>query len=283
MYDWFQNPQTITLSIPLSYKVDTSKIDWMITENYIKINIPEMKLFKFIDLNDSIIPDSSNVVVEDKKIIFYLTKISQNLWDQLEFKSLNKEELKERRKIAEINYNKRVENDREMAANKKNEFGKISLDKSLKIDEEKRKELNDKKSREKNEAEKELYNFISNMKDKPVEKFEKIEESKMEKIVEISKNDVSSPAFLENSKYNKTTTVISTSNNLKNENIIFDDSCITKEKPESENQSIRQPSNIKVNLTEKIIPHFAARESLSKEPPYPKSKKYVPEKNAVIY
>ena len=32
-----------------------------------------------------------------------------------------------------------------------------------------------------------------------------------------------------------------------------------------------------------MIPHFAARESLSKEPPYPKSKKYVPEKNMVNF
>ena len=43
--------------------------------------------------------------------------------------------------------------------------------------------------------------------------------------------------------------------------------------------NIRKHETIKVNLTKKMIPTFAARESLAKEPPYPKSKKYVPEKN----
>jgi tetratricopeptide (TPR) repeat protein len=43
--------------------------------------------------------------------------------------------------------------------------------------------------------------------------------------------------------------------------------------------NIRKQETIKVNLTKKLIPTFSARESLAKEPPYPKSKKYVPEKN----
>ena len=61
-------------------------------------------------------------------------------------------------------------------------------------------------------------------------------------------------------------------------NEIFEKTEIVEE-PKTE---IRQQSNIKVNLTEKAIPHFAARESLTKEPPYPKSKKFVPEKNMVL-
>ena len=55
-----------------------------------------------------------------------------------------------------------------------------------------------------------------------------------------------------------------------------------KTKTENNNNeplNIRKHETIKVNLTKKMIPTFAARESLAKEPPYPKSKKYVPEKN----
>ena len=52
-----------------------------------------------------------------------------------------------------------------------------------------------------------------------------------------------------------------------------------KEPPKPQPTNIRKPETIKVNLTKKMIPTFAARESLAKEPPYPKSKKYVPEKN----
>ena len=52
-----------------------------------------------------------------------------------------------------------------------------------------------------------------------------------------------------------------------------------KEPPKPQPTNIRKHEAIKVNLTKKMIPTFAARESLAKEPPYPKSKKYVPEKN----
>ena len=52
-----------------------------------------------------------------------------------------------------------------------------------------------------------------------------------------------------------------------------------KEPPKPQPTNIRKPETIKVNLTKKIIPTFAGHESLAKEPPYPKSKKYVPEKN----
>ena len=46
-----------------------------------------------------------------------------------------------------------------------------------------------------------------------------------------------------------------------------------KEPPKPQPTNIRKQETIKVNLTKKMIPTFAARESLSKEPPYPKSKK----------
>ena len=52
-----------------------------------------------------------------------------------------------------------------------------------------------------------------------------------------------------------------------------------KEPPKPQPTNIRKDKTYKVNLTKKMIPTFAARESLAKEPPYPKSKKYVPEKN----
>ena len=51
------------------------------------------------------------------------------------------------------------------------------------------------------------------------------------------------------------------------------------ENTNTNSSKIRQKETVTVNLTKKLIPTFAARESLAKEPPYPKSKKYVPEKN----
>ena len=49
--DWNETNNTITINIPLSYRIDKSKIDYVITDSYIKLNIPEMKIFNFIDLN----------------------------------------------------------------------------------------------------------------------------------------------------------------------------------------------------------------------------------------
>ena len=115
MHDWNQTPTTITVSIALPYRVDPKKLESTITENYIKLNIPEIKLFKFIDLYDNIDMGSSNVVVEDKKILYYLIKLKEEKWPQLEFKAESKEALKQRRKIAEDNYNAMILKGREDA------------------------------------------------------------------------------------------------------------------------------------------------------------------------
>jgi hypothetical protein len=249
MYDWNQTPQTVTLSIPLSYKIDAKKIDSIIASNFIKLNITEMKMFKMIDLYDEIDLDSSSVVVEDRSIIFYLSKMKEEKWPNLEFKANSKEELKERRKIAEYILNERIKNQRETAANQTKVNQKFVVDKIMKIDEEKRVELKDKKSKEKNEAESELYNFISE--------------------IDGNQNDLVKKKYVSEDNEIFTNESIKVVNSKEKENI------------STNSNATRQPTNIKINLTEKQIPHFAARESLSKEPPYPKSKKYVPEKNYV--
>jgi hypothetical protein len=329
MYDWNETSQTVTIFIPLSYKIDMKKIESTITENYVKLNIPEMKIFKFIDLFGNIKIESSNIVVEDKKIIFYLSKEIEEKWGVLEFKTNNKEELKERRRIAEENYMKKVESEREIAKLKKVEFEKYVLDKSIKIDEDKRKELKDKKNVEKDEAEKELYKFINqiedgkeknNLKNEEIlgkneifdiqEKKEEIlkvenEKEKNEEIVDtfINKNFEQTKLPVDKISNEKSVNTNILNNNTQNENStlsknkisdseIFDDKLIHNKNNEINNikkeeikntSNIRQEATIPVNLTEKMIPHFAARESLSKEPPYPKSKKYVPEKNMVKF
>jgi hypothetical protein len=164
MYDWEQNIQTVTITIPLAYKVDPKKFESVVTENYVKLNIPELKILKFIDLYDTIDIDCSNIVLENNRILFYLKKVSETKWPTLEFKSKNKEELKERRKAAEDKLNKRIENERQLADNKKIEMGKFVIDKSITIDEERRKDLNEKKNFEKKQAENEINQFVEQIK-----------------------------------------------------------------------------------------------------------------------
>jgi hypothetical protein len=269
MYDWSQNFQTVTFSIPLAYKIDSKKIDSTITINYVKLNIPDMKLFKLVDLYDTIIIESSKIIIENNKIIFHLTKETEKKWPDLEYKA-SKEELKSRRKLAEDDYHERVKSMRDMASSKKKEYEKFVIDKSIQIEDEKRKELTDKKTQEKSDVEKDLYSFVDK-----IENRHNYEEDKIE-----IKTDDKSKLF-EIIKNNEDRGIeVDSDDRFVNEHKIKQEAKITPETPQS---AIRQPAKINVNLTEKKIAHFAARESLSKEPPYPKSKKYVPEKNYVRF
>lgn len=296
MLDWHQTPQTVTVSIPLSYKIDVKKVDSVITEKYIKLNVPEMKIFKFIDLYQSVDMETSNVIIEDRKISFYLNKLKEENWPCLEFindkNPAGKEELKERRKAAEEKLNEKIKMEREVAEKKRVEFDKFVVDKSIKIDEEKRKELREKKSSEKNEAERDLYQFVNEMDGKKDIK----KELPMENIENNFNKSKVNPNLNKAEHLQEKEEIIDTRMEIKNgntkirenlnKNDIFDEKSLIERKENDPNlnnkQNIsepRQQTSIKVNLTEKLIPHFAARESLSKEPPYPKSKKYVPEKN----
>jgi hypothetical protein len=180
-------------------------------------------------------------------------------------------------------------------------MGKFVFDKSIKIDEEKRKELKEKKKFEKNEAERDLYSFVNNIEqqnDNRINQVKKIESATTSVVVpepltvavakpstSFNKSsdirnqmiDQTKPEFVPQESRNDNAQLSIS----KKGNEIFDEKNLEKNNL-NEQSSVRQSTNIKVNLTEKLIPHFAARESLSKEPPYPKSKKYVPEKNMVL-
>lgn len=268
MNDWTQTPRTLTVNIPVFYKVDANKINYTITESYLKLNIPDQKIFKFFDFYSNIEIESSNVVVEDKQIIFYFNKVVEEDWPSLEYKG-SKEEIRQRRQNAEDNYIKRVKEEQETATNKKKEFASYVQDQSFKIEDERRKELKEKKSQEKNTAEKELYDFIDKTNEKENKPINNNEEQITTHIDKISLTTKKTPELSNEQKITQ----------VKRDNEIFDESNV-KVTP-NEQVNIRQSANITVNLTEKLIPHFAARESMTKEPPYPKSKKYVPEKNMV--
>ena len=252
MTEWNETSTNLNIIIPIPYRIESNKINHLITENFIKLNInsTDFKLIKVFDLFEIIIPEESKVIVEETKIIFYLKKLNEAIWGNFEYKSKNKEEINLRRKISEDKYNKKLLEEENLAKNKKKEFEKFVIDKSIKIEEEKRKELNQKKKEEKSEVENDLYKFV----DEIEKKNEKVEEIIQPKYFIIKES-------LKNSEiFDKKT--------IKNENI--------------SEPSVRQNMNINVNLTEKKIAHFAARESMFKDPPYPKTKKYVPEKNFVI-
>ena len=363
-YDWNETNESITIIFPLLYKIDKKKFDYTITDSYIKLNLYQMKQFHFIDLMGEINPDSSQIILEENKIIFNLIKKENSLWKKLE-SNLSKDELKERRKKANERLEENIKKKRELAENKKKEFEKFVVEKSIKIDDNFREELRNKKEEEKTNAEKDLYKFVERIDnnnnkineeenededdDKNINNNndinninQKIEEEKNNEEIDDKDNtkDTNTIKYrLEKDPYENNKEPEKEKEKEKNikpikhsiesrRNQIFFDELDTKSKkskakdinnnteeqplkiespmvastnfqntiqalldkkekdsekeknPQPENPSnIRKQETIKVNLTKKLIPTFSARESLAKEPPYPKSKKYVPEKN----
>ena len=360
-YDWNETNESITIIFPLLYKIDKKKFDYTITDSYIKLNLYQMKQFHFIDLMGEINPDSSQIILEENKIIFNLIKKENSLWKKLE-SNLSKDELKERRKKANERLEENIKKKRELAENKKKEFEKFVVEKSIKIDDNFREELRNKKEEEKTNAEKDLYKFVEridnnnkineeenededddkninnnndinninqkieeeknneeiddkdNTKDTNTIKYklekdpyennkepEKEKEKNIKPIkhsIESRRNQIFSDELDTKSKKSKTRDInknteeqplkiespMVASTNFQNTiQALLDKKEKDSEKeknPQPENPSnIRKQETIKVNLTKKLIPTFSARESLAKEPPYPKSKKYVPEKN----
>ena len=363
-YDWNETNTTVTITFPLLYKIDKKKFDYTITDSYIKLNLYQMKQFHFIDLMEEIDIDSSQIILEENKIIFNLIKKENKLWKKLE-SNLTKEELKERRKKANERFEENLKKKRELAENKKKEFEKFVVDKSIKIDDNFREELRNKKQEEKTNAEKDLYKFVDKMDNNKIDEEEdeddnninkdniKNTSSNINKIVEEEKsNEEKKEEEKEDNVENKNSDTKENENNDKKyrlekdpyennketeekinpikhsiesrrKQIFFDEpkEKLKKEKGDKEqplkiespmvastnfqntlqalldkkekdsakekekndiNQNapnIRKQETIKVNLTKKLIPTFSARESLAKDPPYPKSKKYVPEKN----
>ena len=117
-YDWNETNTSVTIIFPLLYKIDKKKFDYTITDSYIKLNLYQMKQFHFIDLMGEIDIDSSQLILEENKIIFNLIKKENILWKKLE-SDLPKEELKERRKKANERFEENVKKKRDLAENKK--------------------------------------------------------------------------------------------------------------------------------------------------------------------
>ena len=356
-YDWNETNTSVTITFPLLYKIDKKKFDYTITDSYIKLNLYQMKQFHFIDLMNEVDTDSSQIILEENKIIFNLVKKENVLWKKLE-SNLPKEELKERRKKADERLEEKIKKKRELAENKKKEFEKFVVDKSIKIDDEFREELRNKKQEEKINAEKDLYKFVDKIDNNKIDEEEnededdsnintntnnninqQIEEEKNNEIIKEeeninNKNEAKDNTQIKHSlekdpyeeenkkqkeekdakpikhsiesrrnqifsdelekkpkkeKFNKEAPLkiespMVASNNFQNTlQALLDKKEKEEEKeknpPPQQQSDIRKQETIKVNLTKKLIPTFSARESLSKEPPYPKSKKYVPEKN----
>jgi len=331
IYDWNQTPKTITIKLPTPYKIDLKNFNTEITEYYLQFNIIDLKKHGIIYFHDKVDFDSSKIKIFDRHIEFFISKETEANWPDLEPK-LSKEELAQRRRSAKENYEKKVSENRQKAEERKKELGKFAIDKSMKLDEEKRKELREKKTNEKSSIENELYDFVkqydqkdknlsnntnnndsynghrknnindysedkdksdsntfNNIKNKNLSlaKTENNQEYDQKKAAALEKkhytDDLKNDIFNENdlkktsekaseveqnkdkksndsqaevALYNRNNAPVNRNVNNQNSNEIFDEETVEKHK-----YQIRNESKINVNLNERAIPHFEARES----------------------
>lgn len=274
--DWNQTLSNIVIKLQCSSILKKEKLDIFVTENYIKINILDPSEIKFIDFNQAVDPDSLKIVLDGKTIIVTLKKLEATNWEKLEFKG-QKKDLQERRKIAEEKRYKELEKLRDTSKKTKSEINDFVITKSIQISDDQRQFLNNKKQLEKQQEVNKLIDFTDNYDEEVPQGKTSIEKD------EKNKNELLDLKFIskENnyderdlSKGNK-----SLVNNKHNETNIKalpqKESDRTYSKPivePKEEIKIRESSTVEINLTKKLIPHYAARESIAKEPPMPKSK-----------
>jgi hypothetical protein len=161
MDDWTQTPNTVTITVPLAYRVSPQDINYQITDTFIKLNIPKQGVLKLFDLFDEINSETAKIVLEDKKVIFYLDKVKLDKWLSLDYNGLKEEKISRRRKIAEEKYLKRMDAIEERSKEQKKINERYVFDKSTQMGDERRKELNERKMEEKTDAERELYEFVN--------------------------------------------------------------------------------------------------------------------------
>lgn len=244
---WTQSQTEISFSLQMSFSIKKEKINIFNTETYIRINISDPKLIKLIDFYELTIPSSIKVIISNNILQITLKKSVHSNWSSLEIRNKTKIELETRRNEGDLKRNIELKEIDDVSEKKKKEIKNFVIDKSIQIGNELRNEISKVKDEEKNKAISDVYDFIDNYN----ENSENIQKEK---------DDI----------FQSTTSFQNEQSSNKDTSSILDNSISAKQ---------RQPSKFDVSLTKKMIPHFATRESMTKEPPYPKSKKYNPEKD----
>lgn len=280
--EWTQTNTHIILKFNFGLNVKKDKLNININEVFLQVNYTETKEIKYVDFLNEIIEESLKFDIENKSAIFTVEKKEKTKWDGLEFKG-DKTAVKERRKLAEEKRVKLLEKINQTSTNVKQELSTFVSNKSMEVGEDLRKVLNKKKDYEKNkeiEKMKEFNDEYYKQKDNNINYIQNNENKLKNTNTDFKVSDnLSNNVKVQNEsiiKINRNLdNKINTNNvrqnlNNKNENIRKNEDTIID--ISNNDSKLRENSTFEVNLTKKMIPHYAARESLAKEPPMPKSK-----------
>ena len=299
--EWNQTKTQLVVKLLFTSNIKKENLSLSVTKTHIKAN--HKGEVKYIDFTHSINPDTVKILIENQLLTLTIEKVVEEDWIELEIKC-SKTELNERRRNAEKNREEELALLQQKGKETKTEITSFVLNKSMEISEEQRKVLEKKKASEKNNEIKQLMEFTDNydeekikmQREEEVRRQRKVDINRVEDNAEISKfdkinnfNELNNLCntitdFNSNELNDSKTSISSIVNKAANDIKVSDlnnsrQSQITPTLIQTPNttqtiqsSSIREQSTVSIPLTKKLIPHYAARESIAKEPPMPKSK-----------
>ncbi|XP_043532981.1 dynein assembly factor 4, axonemal [Chiloscyllium plagiosum] len=253
-YTWDQVDSQVFITVPLK-GVRAGKADIFCTEDYLKVNFPPF-LFEVI-LFASIDESKSSAKVGNDVVIFTLCKKESRMWEQLTTVEVSKEKLQKRRENAILAAQEKAQEAAKEKAIKKRENEKYSLEKTMKIEEHARKQIEEMKEQERRKATEELEQWkLQKHEEEKLKRKEELKHAKQKIEAEKRRMKKKEEAKIQNSDSrtsNKHSVKGGTAANMFAEN--YNDKII----PDP-----RSAGNIEVQFTPRVFP-TALRESLIAE------------------
>ncbi|XP_075387545.1 dynein axonemal assembly factor 4 isoform X1 [Tenrec ecaudatus] len=247
-YSWQQTETAVFLSLPLR-GVCIRDADVFCTETYLKVNHPPFlfEVFLYAPIDD----ESSKAKIGDDAIVFTLYKKEAAMWETLSLSGVDKETMQRIREKSILQAQETAREATEARATAKREDQKYALSVMMKIDEEKRKNIEAMKENERIKATKELEAWKEHQKEAEQKKMQK-----EEKFCQPEKQVKEEKKMLKNKK--------SLSRNLAARNLatkgINSENIFSEKLKEDNVPGPRSVGNIKISFTPRVFP-TALRES----------------------
>ena len=186
--EWYQNDTSLTIHLPCS-GVSLKKIDFFLTDAFLKINFLEKNLIKFIDFEGEIdfLSKLSNFLLINEKLEITLAKKNPGIWTTLLIEGLDKKALLKRREEAILRKTQADEEHRKNLQDIKIKYDQHSVAEQMRLQRNEREFIETQKKNEKETAERDLYETIESLKKEKNRIFEdeNYEEEEFEEVREI--------------------------------------------------------------------------------------------------
>lgn len=251
-FEWTQDSSTVTIKYEIK-SVSLKKIDVYIAPFFLKINVQERNLVKYIDFYFEV--DFSNkentILYIDQVLEVKLLKKSIGLWSDITDFSLDKENIFKRRQES-ISIKENFDKDFNKKLNDlKIEHDRYSVNEQMRLERNERDYIESKKKMEKEKAEQEIYKDIDEDRNFVKRKDENATQQ-ITAATNLTNLDDNEKKIFAEEDYNQTEKM---EEHPREERVIPD---------------VRNQNSVQIKFTEKVYPHLAAREHHLKDQPFPK-------------